>query len=60
MGNAEYTGPCPPDETHHYRFTVYALSSDLDLPDGAETSEVFDAISPRAMARGRLTGVFNG
>jgi Raf kinase inhibitor-like YbhB/YbcL family protein len=57
-GEAGYTGPCPPEGTHRYRFTVYALSSGIDLPDGAETSDVFDAISPRAIARGRLIGLF--
>src|SRR5262249_14022917 len=25
-GHARYDGPCPPSGTHHYRFTVYALS----------------------------------
>lgn len=35
----EYDGPCPPagyaPEIHHYVFTVYALSTTLDLPGSA-------------------------
>ena len=32
-GSAAYAGPCPPSGTHHYRFTVYALSAPTGLPD---------------------------
>lgn len=31
-GGAKYYGPCPPSGTHHYRFTVYALSEATALP----------------------------
>lgn len=35
----QYDGPCPPagyaPEVHHYRFTVYALSTTLNLPGSA-------------------------
>jgi Raf kinase inhibitor-like YbhB/YbcL family protein len=59
-GDAGYAGPCPPegDEPHHYEFTLYALSSPLDLPDGAAADEVRDAVGEAAIARGQIVGRF--
>jgi Raf kinase inhibitor-like YbhB/YbcL family protein len=57
-GHAEYDGPCPPSGSHHYRFTVYALDARLGLDDGADTDEAVSAIGDRAIAQGRLVGVF--
>ena len=31
FGRVGWAGPCPPGGTHHYRFTLYALASPLDL-----------------------------
>lgn len=60
FGDQAYGGPCPPegDEPHHYVFVLYALSSGLGLDAGASTDEVRDAITGRAIARGRLIGRF--
>jgi hypothetical protein len=58
-GKVGYTGPCPPDgPAHHYRFTLYALSERIDLPDRAELDETLQAITRAATARGRLTGTY--
>ncbi|HKE99624.1 MAG TPA: YbhB/YbcL family Raf kinase inhibitor-like protein [Actinomycetes bacterium] len=58
-GRTAYRGPCPPaGPAHHYRFTVYALGSRPDLPDGAGLERALDAIERAATARGRLTGTF--
>jgi Raf kinase inhibitor-like YbhB/YbcL family protein len=57
-GKAEYFGPCPPSGTHHYRFTVYALSEATALPNGAGLDEALKAIDAKTVARGRLTGLF--
>jgi Raf kinase inhibitor-like YbhB/YbcL family protein len=59
-GKAAYAGPCPPkgDAPHHYEFTLYALKSALDLPDGAGADEVRAAVANAALARGRLVGRF--
>jgi Raf kinase inhibitor-like YbhB/YbcL family protein len=38
FGRIGYGGPCPPSGTHHYQFTLWALSAPLGLgghPDGA-------------------------
>jgi Raf kinase inhibitor-like YbhB/YbcL family protein len=52
-GDAAWTPPCPPSGTHHYRFTVYALSA----PTNATTVEnAFAAIQKTTVAAGTLTG----
>jgi hypothetical protein len=44
LGEATYNGPCPPPgATHHYRFTLQALSAPLDLPYGAPARAVLAA-----------------
>jgi Raf kinase inhibitor-like YbhB/YbcL family protein len=57
-GNAGYDGPCPPSGTHHYRFTVYALSHKLELAQGATLDQALQAIDAAATARGQLVGTF--
>jgi Raf kinase inhibitor-like YbhB/YbcL family protein len=54
-----YGGPCPPSGTHHYRFTLYALSQPLGLgghPDGAAVRRALAAA--RVIGQTRLTGTF--
>ena len=58
-GKATYAGPCPPSGTHHYRFTVYALSEPTGLPDGTKLDKALKAIDKNTIARGRLTGVYS-
>jgi Raf kinase inhibitor-like YbhB/YbcL family protein len=58
-GSASYAGPCPPSGTHHYRFTVYALSAATGLPDGAPTDDALDAIRAKADAQGTLVGTYS-
>ncbi|MFC7327390.1 YbhB/YbcL family Raf kinase inhibitor-like protein [Marinactinospora rubrisoli] len=55
-GDADYEPPCPEEghEDHEYRFTVYALSEDVPLSDGAPLDEALGAIAARTLARGRL------
>jgi Raf kinase inhibitor-like YbhB/YbcL family protein len=59
-GDTGYSGPCPPegDRPHRYEFLVYALSSRLDLEQGAAPDDVRAAIADAALARGRLVGRF--
>ncbi|MBB4932218.1 hypothetical protein F4561_003038 [Lipingzhangella halophila] len=55
-GEAAYDPPCPEeDATNEYRFTVYALDNELDLPEGASLEESLEGIAARAIARGSLT-----
>ena len=55
-GHARYDGPCPPNGTHHYRFTVYALRSATTLDNGIDTSRALNAIDGKAIGRGTLVG----
>jgi Raf kinase inhibitor-like YbhB/YbcL family protein len=57
-GDPTYFGPCPPKGTHHYRFTVYALSAATGLTPGAKLDEALKAIDKAATAQGRLVGTY--
>jgi Raf kinase inhibitor-like YbhB/YbcL family protein len=59
-GDAKYKGPCPPkgDGAHHYRFTIYALRSAIDAPNGAATNDALSAIRDAATAKGTLTATY--
>jgi Raf kinase inhibitor-like YbhB/YbcL family protein len=57
-GDAAYFGPCPPKGTHHYRFTVFALSSATGLAAGAKLDDALKAIDAAAVAQGRLVGTY--
>jgi hypothetical protein len=53
------TPPLPPSGTHHYRFTVDALSGPTGLLDGADLDEALAAIDSKTIARGPLTGLYS-
>lgn len=53
-GAANYDAPCPSGHSHAYRFTVYALDRELNLPNGAPLLEVWSAIASATIGRGRI------
>lgn len=57
-GQAGYQGPCPPDGTHRYRFTLYALDMTLTLPIDATRTQVEQAMAGHVLQVERLTGVY--
>ena len=57
-GDSAYMGPCPPSGTHHYRFTVYALSERTGISADASTDDVLSAIDAVADTAGTLTGTY--
>ena len=57
-GHPAYFGPCPPSGTHHYRFTVYALSKRTGLRDGAGLDQALRVVERTATAQGRLVGTY--
>jgi Raf kinase inhibitor-like YbhB/YbcL family protein len=57
-GRASYSPPCPPSGTHHYRFTVYALSEPTRLRDGAALDTALRTIESTATAQGRLISTY--
>jgi Raf kinase inhibitor-like YbhB/YbcL family protein len=61
-GQPAYKGPCPPAGTgmHHYRFTLYQLPNDYQLPGGLAGVPAAQAIAGAATAQAQLTGMFGG
>lgn len=49
-----YTGPFPPDKTHRYTLTVYALDCKLDLEEGYFLNEFRHAIDGHVLAEATL------
>jgi Raf kinase inhibitor-like YbhB/YbcL family protein len=56
-----YGGPCPPadGETHHYVFTLYALSTADIATSGLDYSDLMNAISPYVLAATSTIGTFS-
>jgi len=54
-GKASYDPPCPQRPFHQYRFTVYALNSVIQPPNGNGLRAVWSAIASHVIAVGRLT-----
>ena len=59
FGKTAYGGPCPPSGTHRYFFKVFALSSNLDLPSGANKKTLEQALQPHVLAEGTLMGTYS-
>jgi Raf kinase inhibitor-like YbhB/YbcL family protein len=53
-GSVGYDAPCPGSIIHGYRFTVYALNTVLNLPNGAPLEATWRAIAAATIGRGRL------
>jgi Raf kinase inhibitor-like YbhB/YbcL family protein len=54
-----YFGPCPPKgPPHHYRFTLYALDTLLDLTAGASKAELLQAIQGHILGQTQLIGIY--
>jgi Raf kinase inhibitor-like YbhB/YbcL family protein len=58
FGRAGYGGPCPPSGTHHYRFTLWALSSRLGLGGTPSAAQVRTALTTKILAQTTLTGTY--
>lgn len=50
FGTTGYGGPTPPDKTHTYVITVYALKSTVDLKDGFSKTQFTNAIKGKVLA----------
>ena len=58
FGRPGYGGPCPPSGTHHYRFTLWALSSRLGLNGTPSAAEVRTASTTRILGHTTLTATY--
>ena len=59
-GQPVYSGPCPPPGSgvHHYRFTLYQLPNDYQLPGGLAGPQAAQTIAGAANAQAQLIGTF--
>jgi Raf kinase inhibitor-like YbhB/YbcL family protein len=55
-----YTPAAPPPGhgLHHYHFQVFALDVPIELGNGAERSDLFDAMSGHVLAWGEIVGTY--
>ena len=58
-GKSSWFGPCPPSGTHHYRFTVYALSRRVAESATGSLDAALSAIEAAVTAQGRLVGTYH-
>jgi len=58
FGRIGYGGPCPPSGTHHYRFTLYALSAPLGLTGSPSAADVRAAASRVLLGQTTLTATY--
>ena len=58
FGEVGYGGPAPPDKRHTYVFKLYALDSELDLPDKSTKAEVEKAMEGHIIDQTQLTGTY--
>lgn len=57
-GKAAYSGPCPPEGTHHYVFKLFALDSELPLNSDAKFDQLNQSIANHVLDEAQLTGTF--
>jgi hypothetical protein len=60
FGDTGWAGPAPPpgDHAHHYVFSVFALSTPIELPADPSADDVHRAADDISLAQGTLTGLF--
>jgi hypothetical protein len=58
FGKVGYGGPCPPSGRHRYRFTLYALDTELGVPPSSTRKEVEKAMQGHVLETALLTGVY--
>jgi len=58
FGEEGYGGPAPPDKRHTYVFKLYALDSELDLPDKSTKADVEKAMEGHIVDQATLSGTY--
>jgi Raf kinase inhibitor-like YbhB/YbcL family protein len=61
FGKTGWGGPCPPSGSHHYRFTLTALSARLGLdghPDGDAVRAALSAAGSKVIGQATLTATY--
>ena len=56
---AGWRAMCPPKgSTHHYRFTLYALDQQIDLPSGSPSADLISVIDSASIQAAQITGIY--
>jgi len=58
FGKLGYGGPAPPDKRHTYVFKLYALNTELDIPDKSTKADVEKAMEGHIIEQTKLTGTY--
>lgn len=58
FGKSGYGGPCPPSGAHHYRFTLSALDTVLELGGAPRIDALRAAMAGHVLAQTTLTGTY--
>jgi len=58
-GSMNYIAPQPPsgESAHHYHYQIFALDTELGLPDGASKKDLMDAMNGHVLAKGEIVGM---
>ncbi|QLD87150.1 YbhB/YbcL family Raf kinase inhibitor-like protein [Natronomonas halophila] len=58
FGERGYGGPSPPDGEHTYRFELYALDSELGLPESADADALREEMDDHVIEKTVLHGTY--
>lgn len=58
FGKQCYGGPCPPSGTHRYFFKLYALDTELELPEGSAKAGLEKSMEGHILAEAQLIGAY--
>jgi Raf kinase inhibitor-like YbhB/YbcL family protein len=59
IGTIGYVAPCPPSNTHRYIFTLFALNTFLDLPNGSSKEQIEESMKNHIITTAKLTGIYS-
>ena len=59
FGKIGWGGPCPPSGTHHYRFTLVALSAPIGVARGVTAAQARTAAAGKSIAQAELVATYH-
>lgn len=58
-GEKGYIGPCPPTNSHHYIFKLFALDTTIDLPFQSDKENLLEKMEGHIIDQSELTGFYS-